>query len=518
MMKKSFYFLLGLLIFISFTCYAQETRTTAAVVDLEVKGGVSPGVASMLSDYLRTQLVNTNKFTIVTRENMEQILKEQQFQMSGCTSQECIVQIGQLLGVRKMFTGSIGKVGDSFLINLKIINVQSGQIERAETERCDQCEEESLLVSIENIAYKIVSIPKPKQEKKEVRGKGIVKITTSPSGADVYINTDYKGKTPVIAEVKEGSNEIAIYRQGYISVVKSIELKAGEKKELEILLELQRATLFMQIEPAGAKLSIDGEDCGIVQGKTIQYSLIVGKHNIIVEKENYFTYQKEITVGYPKTELQITLNPRPGNLLVITTPEEAGVYVDGNYKGKAPLTIKDVAAGSHQVKATYEGYYDEKEVIIPPGGIKTVNLIIRIEKKEELTGLIEKKFHGRFGLGINWPGIQIRYGITNSLMAEGLFQFGVQNNSGGGRIYYLFDGFQGPVSVFPCIGGAYIWIFSPLLQGGYITGGFVGAEFLVTKNIGLGGDAGLYYANLWSSLGGYSDIGLIYNVGLTYYF
>ena len=120
---------------------AQETRIAAAVLDMEAKEGVSVGLVSTISDYLRTQLVNTNRFDMYTRENMESILKEQQFQLSGCTSQECIVQIGQLLGVRKMFTGSIGKVGATYVINLKIIDMQSGKIERAETEQCAECKE-----------------------------------------------------------------------------------------------------------------------------------------------------------------------------------------------------------------------------------------------------------------------------------------------------------------------------------------------------------------------------------------
>jgi len=130
--------------------------TTAAVVDLEVGEGISKGTAMALSDYLRTQVVNSNKFAIVTRENMEQILKEQQFQMSGCTSEECIVQIGKLLGARKMFAGSIGKVGTTYLITLRIIDVESSKIEKAETEQCTKCKEDSLVKSIKNIVDKII--------------------------------------------------------------------------------------------------------------------------------------------------------------------------------------------------------------------------------------------------------------------------------------------------------------------------------------------------------------------------
>ena len=110
------------LVLFAATLSAQDTKTTAAVMDLEAKEGMSSGTASTLSDYLRTQLVNTQKFTIVTRESMGQVLEEQKFQLSGCTDQECIVEVGKLLGVRKMFTGSIGKVGTTYIINLEVVS------------------------------------------------------------------------------------------------------------------------------------------------------------------------------------------------------------------------------------------------------------------------------------------------------------------------------------------------------------------------------------------------------------
>ncbi|OIO03408.1 hypothetical protein AUJ67_01195 [Candidatus Desantisbacteria bacterium CG1_02_49_89] len=132
--------------------YAMETETTAAVVDLEAGEGISKGTVMALSDYLRAQLFNSQRFTLVTRENMEQILEEQQFQLSGCTSQECIIQVGKLLNVCKMFAGSVGKVGATYVIALKIIDVESGRVEKIETEECPRCEEDSLLISIKNIA------------------------------------------------------------------------------------------------------------------------------------------------------------------------------------------------------------------------------------------------------------------------------------------------------------------------------------------------------------------------------
>jgi len=183
-MKIWLYLLTGLFIVFSINCYAQETKTTVAVMDLEAQEGVSQGVANVLSDSLRAYLVNTEKFTIVTRENMQQVLKEQNFQVSGIT-QESVAKIGQILGVEKIFTGSIGRVGTTYVINLKLVDVQSGRIEKAATEECRKDEQDALLVSVKNAANKVLEF-KPDQSvvSKPVAPKvGSYEVVTIPDGA-----------------------------------------------------------------------------------------------------------------------------------------------------------------------------------------------------------------------------------------------------------------------------------------------------------------------------------------------
>jgi TolB-like protein len=63
---------------------------------------------------------------LVKRGMMEEVLQEQGFQQTGCTSEECAVEVGQLLGVQNMIGGSIGRVGDTFTIDARMISVQSG--------------------------------------------------------------------------------------------------------------------------------------------------------------------------------------------------------------------------------------------------------------------------------------------------------------------------------------------------------------------------------------------------------
>jgi len=111
------------------TLLAQHEKIVIAMLNLRNTSGVTSGEAELLSDRLRIDLFNTQKFAVMERNQMSEILKEQGFQQSGaCTDQGCMVEIGQLLGVHQLVAGSIGKLGSMFLVNLRSIDIQTGKI------------------------------------------------------------------------------------------------------------------------------------------------------------------------------------------------------------------------------------------------------------------------------------------------------------------------------------------------------------------------------------------------------
>lgn len=115
-----------ILLFILTILNAQEIQSLA-ILDIEGRG-ISLIEAASLTDRLRSQLVQAGEVTVVERGRMEQILTEQDFQLAGCTSDECAVEVGQLLGVTSMVAGSIGKVGATFSIDIRVIDVLTGKI------------------------------------------------------------------------------------------------------------------------------------------------------------------------------------------------------------------------------------------------------------------------------------------------------------------------------------------------------------------------------------------------------
>jgi len=104
-----------------------NAQTNIAVMDFEGKN-VSKADASALTDRLRAELFLTGKFVVLEREKMEAILKEQAFQLSGCTSDVCIVEAGQLLAVEQMVVGSISKVGQTYSVTARLVGVEKGNL------------------------------------------------------------------------------------------------------------------------------------------------------------------------------------------------------------------------------------------------------------------------------------------------------------------------------------------------------------------------------------------------------
>lgn len=100
-----------------------------AVTALKPCEGISAGEAEIIADRLRIDIFSTGKVNILEREEMKNILKEQGFQASGsCDDEACLVEVGKMLGVQRIVAGTIGRLGNMYLLNFRVIDVQTSRI------------------------------------------------------------------------------------------------------------------------------------------------------------------------------------------------------------------------------------------------------------------------------------------------------------------------------------------------------------------------------------------------------
>ncbi len=159
-----------------------------AVLDIQALGGLNEQEIITLSDRLRGELSATDRFNVIERKEMGVILEEQDFQQSDdCSEASCIVEVGQLLAVQKMVGGSIGLVGKSYSLNVKLIDVETGKIDMHISEDYKCSKEELVSLHINNVARTLAGLEKIKKKKLPVILIPIVAIGAGVGALAYYI-------------------------------------------------------------------------------------------------------------------------------------------------------------------------------------------------------------------------------------------------------------------------------------------------------------------------------------------
>lgn len=80
------------------------------------------GIASMVM----TDIETIGMFNIISKERLADIMKEQEFQLTGAVNPKDVVEIGKLTGAKYLLTGSFMEIGGSLRIESQVFSVEKG--------------------------------------------------------------------------------------------------------------------------------------------------------------------------------------------------------------------------------------------------------------------------------------------------------------------------------------------------------------------------------------------------------
>jgi len=106
-------------------CKDIPQRSRLAIVGVTAP---EPNEATFYLNELTLQFVNSKNYTVVERSNIDAVLKEQNFQLSGYVDDDAFVSIGKFIGAQVVVIGEISGTGAQKRLIIKAIDVLTSKI------------------------------------------------------------------------------------------------------------------------------------------------------------------------------------------------------------------------------------------------------------------------------------------------------------------------------------------------------------------------------------------------------
>jgi hypothetical protein len=209
---------------------------------------------------------------------------------------------------------------------------------------------------------------------------GSLFIDSTPKGADVYVDGNYQGTSPVtVSGVVAGSHRVELHLAGYEVLTGSENVAAGQGTVVNLVMvpyssSSDSGSIDITSNIPGALVYLDGIYKGSTQTGNIFNIVTVspGSHMVLLHLPGYtdITQAVQVSAGQiAHVDAAFTLvpggqqaappgSPATGSVIVTSSPSGGQVYMDNQFRGIAPVTIYNTASGTHIINMKLAGYSD----------------------------------------------------------------------------------------------------------------------------------------------------------------
>jgi len=244
-----------------------------------------------------------------------------------------------------------------------------------------------------------------------------VGIDTTPAGATVTIDGTDIGTTPLVAEVLEGEHELLVKLAAHKAWTDTINVTARQDMTIP-LIELVEADglVLLQSTPTSANVTLDGE----YQGRTpLEITVPPGTtHELTFFLNGYEETKRSITTRpEEETSMHVDLNPILNAVEITVVPDDAELYINGEFVGTGNQTVELLAA-TQLLEFRREGYVPfETQFTSRPGLDQKLDVVMKTLEQQRLESIK--------------PMITNAAGQSMKLIYPGTFQMGASRREPG---------------------------------------------------------------------------------------
>jgi hypothetical protein len=214
------------------TVWAQDAEPKGIVVwRLVANEGVIESDLNLISSYVTGQVAKYSGVNVIAEEDIKTILQgEQTRQQCGIEDNSCLVEIGAALGVPEAVSGSIGRLGSIWMLNLRRINVRTAEV-ISRSSRQAEGTIDALIDVIPGAVTELFGVALTDEP-------GTLAIVSHPPQAGVWIGEELVGTTPLRHRLSAGDYKIRLTLDKHQDQQRDITVLAGERRDLTV--EMQK--------------------------------------------------------------------------------------------------------------------------------------------------------------------------------------------------------------------------------------------------------------------------------------
>jgi len=206
-----------------------KTKVNSVAVLDTVPQNVSDAFAALTTQTLSNYATNTLGMDVIAKDDLRKLVSfEQMQQLTGCETGSCsqAANIGDRLGVEKIMTSTLGKIGEKYQLSVVVMDVHTGKVTGRGSRELRS--EDEILENAKDLAHFAL-----KNEQRE--SKGYVRITVPFTGAKIAIDGAPYGVSPLATPVRLLAEKHAIHieKDGYLPYDTSVVVEVGKELALE---------------------------------------------------------------------------------------------------------------------------------------------------------------------------------------------------------------------------------------------------------------------------------------------
>jgi hypothetical protein len=224
---------------------AASDRPRVAILEVALGGDAAPALRARIEKSLDGGLYAAGYEVIPEREVAAKLRRARS--LAGCTSTTCLLRIGDLVGAQRFVRARVRAAAGAYDVELELLaaDAEGGLVRRLER-GCQACNAREANDLVSRAVVELMTPPAP-EPPRPVR----VAVTSRPAGAEVKVDGQVVGVSPVEVEVAPG--EHAFEAGGVAGHGVATRQVAVEGQAAEVLLELVPVAPAPRDEPRGAR-------------------------------------------------------------------------------------------------------------------------------------------------------------------------------------------------------------------------------------------------------------------------